>query len=366
VFSNRLTRIIALLAGVAGATLTLFLSWAHFAGTLGSICSEAGGCGNVLTSRYAVFLGLPTALYGFIFYFTVSLLLVSFPFLKEEVQDDALSKLVGLTGAAFLVSLFLTGYSFVSLNALCGYCLGSTGLVTVLFGVTSFWKIRSVRMNHQSSYANMAWKGGAIGLAVLLVAVGGLYFQANAGETVGSPGEKRALVAEHRAIGNPDAPIRVVEFFDLACPHCQNFALNTFPKIRENYIANGDVVWVFRDFPIGRSHPNSPRAHAILSQVPFIQYLNAKKKIMRDADQWTAASNGNPDEYFDFFAKRYGLKLSSNITEKLTQQIMNRRDVGADIGIRSTPSFMVNGEVHQGALPHRRWERIFDTILNEQ
>jgi hypothetical protein len=79
-----------------------------------------------------------------------------------------------------------------------------------------------------------------------------------------------------------------------------------------------------------------------------------------------AASNGNPDEYFDFFAKRYGLKLSSNITEKLTQQIMNRRDVGANIGIRSTPSFMVNGEVHQGALPYRRWERIFDTILNEQ
>lgn len=364
--SNRLTRMIALFSALAGVALTLFLSWAHFAGTLGTICSETGGCGDVLTSSYAVFMGLPTALYGFIFYLTVSLLLVTFPFLKEEVQDDALSLLVGLTGAAFLVSLFLIGYSFIALNALCGYCLGSAGLVTVLFGMTLFWNVRNVRMDSKSSYSNMVWKGGTIGLAVLLVAVGGLYFQANASEGAGSADEKRALVAEHRAIGNPNAPIRVVEFFDLACPHCQDFALNTFSKIRKNYIANGKVVWVFRDFPIGRSHPNSPRAHATLSQVPFNQYLNAKKKIMRDADQWTAASNGNPDEYFDFFANRYGLNLNSNITKQLTRQIMNRRKVGADIGIRSTPSFMVNGEVYQGALPYRRWERIFDSILSQQ
>ncbi len=362
--SNRGTRMIALLSSLAGVALTLFLSWAHFAGTLGTICSETGGCGDVLTSSYAVFLGLPTALYGFMFYFIVSVMLVSFPFLREGVQDDALSILVGLTGAAFFVSLFLTGYSFISLDTFCGYCLGSAGLVTVLFAVTLFWKIRNVRMHEKNSYSNLLWQGGTIGLTVFLVAVGGLYFQSNT--SVDSTNEKRALVAEHRAIGNPNAPIRVVEFFDLSCPHCQKFTLNTFPKIRQNYIDRGDVVWVFRDFPIGRSHPNSPRAHAILSQVPFSQYLNAKKKIMRDADQWTAASNGNPDEYFEFFSNRYGLNLNSNITEQLTRQIMNRRQVGGDIGIRSTPSFMVNGKVYQGARPYRRWERIFDSILSEK
>lgn len=361
--ANRATRFAALLLAVAGVALTLFLTWAHFSGSLGAICSETGGCGEVLTSSYAQFLGLPTAFYGFVYYFTVAVLLVVFPFVLKRTQSNLLSALVGLNGAALTISLALTGWSLTVLDSLCGYCVTSTILVFLLFGVTLFWKIRDARMHADREPPGTVWKVSVAGLAVLFLTVGGLYVGTDTRAPVDADQEKMALAAEKTAIGNPQAPIRVVEFFDLACPHCQRFALNTFPEIRENYINNGDVVWIFRHMPIARSHPHSPRAHSLLSLVSPDRFAEAKKRFMEDADQWAAAATGNPTEYFDFFAQRYGLPTDEKTLNRRARRIMNRRSVAAEIGVRSTPSFLVNGKLYQGAKSYENFQRIFDEIL---
>ena len=58
-------------------------------------------------------------------------------------------------------------------------------------------------------------------------------------------------------IGNHDAPITIVEFSDFQCPFCARFNAQTLPSILEEYIEQGKVKLVFRDFPIESIHPNA-------------------------------------------------------------------------------------------------------------
>lgn len=359
---DRLTRLISITVSAVGAVLALFLSWASFAGTLGMICSKTSGCGTVLTSAYSQFLGLPTALYGFIFYFTVALILVLYPFLQEDIKSTCLSFVFGLTTAALVISITLTAYSYISLQALCGYCVTSTIFVFILFATTLFWKVRDVRLSDTSGFSSSAWKVSTITLLIGLSIVGGMYYQQTTlPSQMGSSKELKALSAESIAVGNPEAPIRVVEFFDLSCPHCQRFTRNVFPKINKNYIQNGKVLWTFRPFPIPRAHPHSPYAHSVLAMIPPNQYIEAKKKIMREADQWDARNNDNPETYFNFLMTEYG--LSQSPSENLSNVLMENRRIFSSIGIRSTPSFLVNGKIYEGAVPYSRWRTIFDNIL---
>jgi protein-disulfide isomerase len=61
------------------------------------------------------------------------------------------------------------------------------------------------------------------------------------------------------SIGNPDAPITIVEYTDFQCPFCARHAAETFPLILANYIETGLVRYVFKDYPLG-NHPQAPKA----------------------------------------------------------------------------------------------------------
>lgn len=58
--------------------------------------------------------------------------------------------------------------------------------------------------------------------------------------------------------GNPNAPILIVEYSDYDCPYCKQYH-TTLKQIMDEYAINGRVAWVYRQFPIGQLHPNSPK-----------------------------------------------------------------------------------------------------------
>jgi protein-disulfide isomerase len=57
-------------------------------------------------------------------------------------------------------------------------------------------------------------------------------------------------------LGNPNAPIIIVEYSDFECPYCQVFH-KTMQRIMDEFGKEGQVAWVYRHFPIVDSHPNS-------------------------------------------------------------------------------------------------------------
>jgi protein-disulfide isomerase len=66
-----------------------------------------------------------------------------------------------------------------------------------------------------------------------------------------------------QVLGRPDAPLTLVEFTDLECPFCRTFHVNTFERLKREYIDTGKVRFVSRDFPLD-FHPNArPAAQAV-------------------------------------------------------------------------------------------------------
>src|SRR3989338_9225138 len=76
------------------------------------------------------------------------------------------------------------------------------------------------------------------------------------GASAGSPALVRPVGANDHILGNPAAPVMIVEYSDFDCEFCKDFH-NTLHQVIANAGANGKVAWVFRNFPLSEIHPNA-------------------------------------------------------------------------------------------------------------
>jgi protein-disulfide isomerase len=59
-----------------------------------------------------------------------------------------------------------------------------------------------------------------------------------------------ALGKDDRILGNPDAPITIIEYASLTCPHCAHFANEVLPELKKKWIDTGKAKLVLRDYPL--------------------------------------------------------------------------------------------------------------------
>jgi protein-disulfide isomerase len=99
-----------------------------------------------------------------------------------------------------------------------------------------------------------------------------------------APREK--VFPDDRTLGDPKAPVVMVEYLAPMCPHCANFAANIFPELKKTYIDTGKVFYVIRIFPLGA--PDGAVAGMAKCQKPERYYdfleLAFKKQAMWDPD----------------------------------------------------------------------------------
>ena len=95
---------------------------------------------------------------------------------------------------------------------------------------------------------------GILAVAVIALGViGYLYFAAPSADGALPESGERAnvtLTKDDRTMGDPKAPVLVVEYAALTCPHCAHFNETVFPKFKAKYIDTGKVYYVFRVFPL--------------------------------------------------------------------------------------------------------------------
>jgi uncharacterized membrane protein len=113
----------------AGFVVAVYLSFTKLAGASALFCETGGGCDVVQASRYALFLGLPTAAWGAALYATVGALALARLTVRRWLVAFCLSV------AAVSFSAYLTYLSVFELGATCGYCLASAGIALALFGL---------------------------------------------------------------------------------------------------------------------------------------------------------------------------------------------------------------------------------------
>jgi len=131
---------IALLA-LVGLFVAVYL-WLHAIGIGGAIkCGASGACEVVQTSRWAVFLGQPVALYGVIGYVVILIVALAGLWPAALVQRGWNVLLFGLATIGFVFTLYLTYLEVFVIHAICRWCVGSALIITVIW-VVAAWGLR--------------------------------------------------------------------------------------------------------------------------------------------------------------------------------------------------------------------------------
>lgn len=167
-------------------------------------------------------------------------------------------------------------------------------------------------------------------------------------------------------VGDPDAPVIVIEFSDFGCPYCARFALETYPEIHRDYIQTGKVVWKYVPFVMG-TFPNGHHA-AMAAECAGEQgddlFWQMHDELYKEQRAWKATSE--PEALFRDLAGRLGLDVDrfSNCFREGRGAPRTRaaNQLAAYAGVRATPTFIINGFRVQGALPIDHFRMILDEI----
>src|SRR4029077_20157796 len=93
----------------------------------------------------------------------------------------------------------------------------------------------------------LGWLGGGV-LGGMALAGGSLRAASLTRLQLAKDAAAPQLYDDDMILGKADAPVTIIEYASLTCPHCAHFATTTFPKIRKDLIDTGKVRWVYRDF----------------------------------------------------------------------------------------------------------------------
>jgi protein-disulfide isomerase len=192
----------------------------------------------------------------------------------------------------------------------------------------------------------------ARGVVVVLVAAAlGLSGCGGAASTAPDPAAKALVFKDEllqpgplgeRDYGNPNAPVTIIEYASLTCPHCRNYHAKVFPKVKRAYIDTGKVHYIIREFPIGHT---AGVAAIITRCVPKSKYLPLVETFLRRQPEWVS-QEVRPDAIYKV-AKSSGIsrakfdKCLSN--QAIIDGLTEVKQRGRKFGVIGTPTFFING-----------------------
>jgi protein-disulfide isomerase len=164
-------------------------------------------------------------------------------------------------------------------------------------------------------------------------------------------------------LGDPNAPVTVIEYASLSCDHCGAFHRETLPKFKERYIDTGKVKLVFRDFPLEQ---NALRAAMIARCAGPERRAIFVDVFFKEQESWSHARN--PLAAIKQLAKLGGMgeqAIEACLSDKaLEEGILSARLEGQQkYGVSSTPTFIVNGKAYSGNRSIDEFAAIIDPLL---
>jgi len=158
-------------------------------------------------------------------------------------------------------------------------------------------------------------------------------------------------MVDGRSLGDPNAPVKIDVYADFQCPACKTFAEEIEPKIFDQFVANGDMYYTFRQFPfiddevVGKESDQAANASmCALEQERFWDYHAILFANWNGENQ-----NAFSDKRLVAFADSLGLDMDAfNACFKANaymDEIESDLAAGRMKGVRGTPSVFVNGEL---------------------
>ena len=167
------------------------------------------------------------------------------------------------------------------------------------------------------------------------------------------------------AIGDPNAPVKIVEYMSMTCPHCAHFHETTLEPIKTKYVDTGKVYFVVREFPFD---PAATAAFMLARCAPENQYFPFISMFLKQQRAWAAPSDGDVRGAMLQMSKLAGFtqeSFESCLTNaQLANDVTAVRDRAAkEFGVASTPTFLINGKSYSGDMSVETMSALIDSLL---
>jgi protein-disulfide isomerase len=157
-----------------------------------------------------------------------------------------------------------------------------------------------------------------------------------------------APTPQDRILGKPDAPITIIEYASLTCPHCAHFEKEVLPKLKEKWVDTGKAKLILRDFPLDEP---AMRAAMVARCAPPDRFYPLVDTFFADQDKWVTQRDYRAA--LERLAKLGGVgdkEFKTCISDKkLEDQVaQSRLTASQDLGVDATPTFFINGTKYNG------------------
>jgi protein-disulfide isomerase len=167
-------------------------------------------------------------------------------------------------------------------------------------------------------------------------------------------------------LGSDKAPVTIIEYASMTCPHCAHFSETTFPELKKRYIDTGKVRFIFREFPFDKVAAAAfMLARCAGKEGGSDRYMSVVETLFAKQDEWV---NDQPVEPLKNIAKQLGFSEESFNACLTNQQVLNdienvRNRAVDKLGVNSTPTFFVNGKKIVGDVPIETLAKEIDPYL---
>jgi len=170
-------------------------------------------------------------------------------------------------------------------------------------------------------------------------------------------------VLRDMAIGSDEAPLTVIEYASMTCPHCAEFHIKVLPEVKRDYIDTGKLRLVFRDFPLdGLALKASmlARCGGAERYFAFVDVLFMQQRA------WSRAQD--PLKALAQIARMGGVSEEAFRTcmadgELENYVVQSRYDAQKKHQVTGTPSFVVNGRTYGGVESVEAFKEMVDPLL---
>jgi len=162
-------------------------------------------------------------------------------------------------------------------------------------------------------------------------------------------------------MGDPKAPITMIEYASLTCPHCAHFNTTELPQIEDKWIKTGKVKLIYRDFPLDQI---ATKAAQLAECAGNDKYFAVLDMIFRGQGNWAVAQ----DPIAELSKSLRIAGMGDNevkaclANDAVATGVINDYRGGETLGVNSTPTIFVNGEQFKGARSMEEFDALFTKL----
>jgi protein-disulfide isomerase len=165
-------------------------------------------------------------------------------------------------------------------------------------------------------------------------------------------------------IGSDKAPVTIIEYASMTCPHCAHFSTTTFPELQKRYIDTGKVRFIFREFPFD---PLAAAGFMLARCAGKDKFMPVVETLFAKQPEWMVQK---PIPPLMEIAKQFGFTQDSFDKCLANQQVLDgiqdvRDRAATQLGVNSTPTFFINGKKLTGDQSIDAMAKEIDPYLKE-